>query len=59
MQVARFFNEPLIHNYTREPISDLDPAVYGDEPIYYLVVDYSESNAGAEWADSGSQVAPF
>ena len=51
-QVARFFNEPLLQYYTSQRILGLDEEVYGSEPIYYLVSDYSEENAAAQWVDS-------
>ena len=38
--------------YSRLPVVGLDQSVYGTEPIYYLVVDYSEENATPRWEDS-------
>lgn len=36
LQVARFFNEPLLTYYATNKIAGLDEAVYGPDPIYYL-----------------------
>jgi len=51
-QVAKFFNEPLLHRYSRLAISGLDPAEYGDEPIYYIVTEYDPNNATVDWEGS-------
>lgn len=52
--VAEVFNQPLLRHYAQLPVADLDPAMYGTEPIYYLVAEYDEDNSyGPErWAES-------
>ena len=37
-QVAEFFNEPLLRYYASLRV-DVDPAVYGTDPIFYLVAE--------------------
>lgn len=51
-QVARFFNEPLLRYYATTRIAGLDLEVYGEEPIYYLYSEYSETNSMDKWEDS-------
>jgi len=51
-QVAEIFNEPLLRYYSQRSIEGLDES-YGPDPIYYLVVEYSDRNVNEEgaWCD--------
>ena len=52
--IAEVFNAPLLRHYDRTAIAGLDPDAYGEEPIYYLVSEYDESNSYGplEWSKS-------
>lgn len=43
-QVSQAFNKPLLTYYKAKRIEGLGEE-YGDEPIFYLVAEYSASNA--------------
>ena len=43
--VADLFSAPLLKYYSTAAIPNLDPEEYGEEPIYYIVTEYSPDNA--------------
>lgn len=52
--MAEVFNQPLLKYYAALPIAGLDTHLYGEEPIYYLVAEYSDDNSYGidQWNDS-------
>ena len=43
--IAEVFNGPLLRHFAKLPVAGLDPATYGEDPIFYLVAEYDEANA--------------
>merc|ERR1711920_988918 len=55
-EIGRYFNAPLSKHMSSTRIQGLDVDKYGDEEIFYLYDEYSESNAVYEdgtYSDSG------